>query len=95
MKISKPPLGQSSFPPSALPRGLGPLLFPKAFLDAYQPQVRNTNFIMNAAKNAAANIYINGFRDDRIYEKLKAKGKLGSWHDTSRKIDIFGSSMDG
>jgi hypothetical protein len=91
MKISKSPLEHSSFPPSTLPRGLGPLLSPKTFLDAYQRQVRNSHFITTAGKNAAANLYsfqneIKGFRDARISEKLK---------DTSLKIDMLASSTDG
>ena len=81
MKISKFPLGHSSLPPSTLPRRLVPLLSHKTFLDAYQPQVRNSKVITIATKNAAANLYgfqneINGFRDDRISEKLKDLGMI-------------------
>jgi hypothetical protein len=73
--------------------------FTSKYLAPARPLVSNVDLLTNAATNVAANLYgvqneLHGLRHDRVAEKDKTKG-FQSWHEQSKKMVLFASSIDG
>jgi hypothetical protein len=73
--------------------------FTSKYLAPARSPVSNVDLLTNAAMNVAANLYsvqneLHGLRHDRAADRDKTKG-FQSWHERSKKMVLFASSIDG